>query len=598
MPRLDEIQVFCSYSHRDRELRDQLVKHLDLLRQSHLIQAWHDGELTAGQDWNQEIQTHLRQAQVILLLISIDFLNSEFVRQHELPLALERHRSGDALVIPVIMRPVQWGQSGLDFLQTLPEGLRPVVLWSPQDLAYVNVCEGLFAAVMVWQGRKVPAPPAAKAATAVRRRVVDLALSRRVPVQKATILAVMVRRVGEGGLRAVLQADPSFGVSAEAVESSNSFPLEFPRGADGNLASLDLTIVIETEDFFCRTAQKTLPVPAKGDSAVCVFLLEAKRAGPLIVVVNIANAGKMLLTRVLRTEGVADAVFQPAVDEVPCQEEDDQGPPTLELAAPVAVAMPDATPTAPPQPTAYIPPPAAPSQRRAFFIGRTGAAIAAALLFVAILGGWYLTRNRQQQEVATAQTPANSTSGAASPSVGAAPPDQAASPPAVGSTPPLDNLGSAPNASGGGGVGTPAEPVQPASPPQPATPATPAPSVAPSALPPDYQLCAFASGSRVLSIRGFLSVAQLSDGLQARCGYTGAGQTYDVTIHWQLSGGTQGESTQTATVASGDAISVASSGPAWAYNGSLGPGVIQVTVRSIRRSDGRENSWTGSAQLR
>ena len=100
-------------------------------------------------------------------------------------------------MIPVILRPVPWSQAGLDFLQALPEGLRPVVLWSPQDLAYVNICEGLFAAVLVWQGRKSPPAIPMVRSTAVRRRVVDLALSRRAPVRKATMLAVMVRRVGE-----------------------------------------------------------------------------------------------------------------------------------------------------------------------------------------------------------------------------------------------------------------------------------------------------------------------------------------------------------------------------------------------------------------
>src|SRR5580704_16993479 len=156
MPHVDELRVFCSYSHQDRPLRDELVKHLELLRESLLIRAWHDGDLTGGQEWQAEIEGHLRDAHVILLLISIDFLRSEFVRDHELPIALERHKAGDALVIPVILRPVPWSQAGLDFLQALPEGLRPVVLWTPQDLAYVNICVGLFAAVLVWQGRKSP----------------------------------------------------------------------------------------------------------------------------------------------------------------------------------------------------------------------------------------------------------------------------------------------------------------------------------------------------------------------------------------------------------------------------------------------------------
>lgn len=550
MPRVDEIQVFCIYSHQDRALRDELVKHLELLRQSLLIRAWHDGELTGGQDWQQEIETQLRDAHVILLLVSIDFLNSDFVRQHELPVALERHKKGEALVIAVIMQPVQWAQSGLDFLQTLPEGLRPVVLWSPQDLAYVNICEGILAAVLVWQGRKVPGIPTVRP-TAVRRRVVDLALSRRVPIGNTTILAVMVRRADEGGLRAVLDADPSLGLSPEQLESANSFPLEFPRGADGFLTSLDLTIAIESEDFSCRAPHKTLPVSPKGDSAACVFLLEAKHDGPLVLLVKIVHADKMLLARVLRAEGVTEAVFEPVVEEVPCREVSEEAPPTETFFQPI-VEMPPAPPDRP----FYATPPRAPIQQPPFLAGRTGAILASVLLLFVILGAWYLRRNRPTPvDVATSRPPADST----------APAQPEAPPPAA----------------------------------QPAIPAIPAPTPALplSALPANYQLCAFGSGSRVLSIRGFLSLSQLPNGLQAKCGYTGTGQTYDITIHWQLSGETRAESTMTTSVAAGDAVSVASSGTQWAYNGPLAPGVIQVTVRSVRRSDGRENSWTGTAQL-
>jgi hypothetical protein len=593
MPRVDEIRVFCSYSHQDRALRDELVKHLELLRQALLIRAWHDGELSGGQDWQQEIETHLREAHVILLLVSIDFLNSQFVRQHELPLALEKHKNGEALVIPVIMRPVQWAQSGLDFLQTLPEGLRPVVLWSPQDLAYVNICEGLFAAVMVWQGRQVPARPTSRLATSVRRRVVDLALSRRVPVGKATILAVMVRRVGEGGLRAVLQADASFGISPEEVESSDSFALEFPRGADGRPASLDLGIAIESEDFSCRAPQKTLPVPSKGDSAVCVFLLEAKRSGPVVLVVNISEMGRVLFTRVLRSEGVDEARFEPAVEEVACREMDDEQSPQTYISRPV-----QATPSARPEPPVYASPPQPPTQRRPFLVGRQGALIACALLLAALLGAWYVNRrNQSRQTVAsTAQPPADSTNGVTPAPAPGQPAVPSPAPPPPGSTPPFDNLGSAPVAPTGPATAEPSTAAPPpAVPASPATPATPPPSA--SALPANYQLCAFGSGAAVLSIRGVLSLSRIPNGLEAKCGFTGTGQTYDVSLHWQLSGANRSESTATATVAAGNAVSVASSGPEWAYNGPLAPGVIQVTVRSVRRSDGRENTWTGTAQL-
>jgi serine/threonine protein kinase len=318
--RIGEIEVFCSYSHEDRPLRDELVKHLELLRESLLIRAWHDGELTAGQDWQCEIEDHLRGADIILLLVSVDFLASQFVRTQELPVALQRHKDGEALVIPVVLRPVPWEQSGLDFLQALPDKVRPVVLWSPHDLAYVNICEGLLSAVLVWQGRRKPPASGSTRSSAVRRRVLDLALPRRVPVRKATIFVVMVRRVGEHGLRAILEVDNRFGVSPEEVESSKSFPLEFARNEEGRLSPLDLTIAVESGDFLCQAPRKNLMVPPQGDSPICVFLLEAQHAGPLVLIVEISSRGRTILTQALRSEGVSHTPFEPVVDEFACFE--------------------------------------------------------------------------------------------------------------------------------------------------------------------------------------------------------------------------------------------------------------------------------------
>ncbi len=556
MPHVDELRVFCSYSHQDRPLRDELVKHLELLRESLLIRAWHDGELTGGQDWQAEIEGHLRDAHVILLLISIDFLRSDFVRDHELTIALERHKAGDALVIPVILRPVPWSQAGLDFLQALPEGLRPVVLWSPQDLAYVNICEGLFAAVLVWQGRKSPPAIPMVRSTAVRRRVVDLALSRRAPVRKATMLAVMVRRVGEGGLRAVLQADDSLGVTPEEVESSDSFPLEFPRKEDGHLAPLDLTIAVDSRDFSCRAPQKVLPVPPRGDSAVCVFLLEANHLGPLVLVVDISYSGKVLLTRVMKSEGVPEAAFQPVVEEVPGLDLSlDLSEEALPPPAPSVITAYPASPGHAVT-TAYVPAPEAVSAgaRKPFLLRTAGMAAASVLVLAGVFGVWHAKKAALQQTAAVASP---------RPSVEPVPPSVTAAAPST-------------------------EPIPP---PAAATaPANPAPT-------PNYLLCAFGSGATVFGIPRTLTLAQIVNGLQATCGFSGTGETYDVTIHWQFTGETSAESTASTNVAVGDAVSVATSGPQWAYTGPMEPGIVQVTVASVRRSDGRMNTWTGAVRL-
>jgi hypothetical protein len=466
-------------------------------------------------------------------------------------------KAGDALVIPVILRPVPWGQSGLEFLQALPEGLRPVVLWTPQDLAYVNICEGLFAAVLVWQGRKSPPAIPMVRPTAVRRRVVDLALSRRAPVRKATILAVMVRRVGEGGLRAVLEADDSLGVTPEEVQSSDSFPLEFPREQGGGLAPLDLTITVDSRDFSCRAPQKILPVPPRGDSAVCVFLLEADHLGPLVLVVDISYSGKVLLTRVMKSEGVSEAAFQPMVEELPCLDLSEEA-----LPAPAMISVSAASPGQ----AAAI---AMPSARKPFLFRTAGVAAASLLVLAGVFGAWYAKKGARQETAFSSRRPPDSAaSGSAAPS-GVEPP----SPPAAAPPPPV--------------AAAPPPSVEPTSP---ASPSKPAP-------PPNYLLCAFGSGATVFGIPRTLTLAQIMNGLQANCGFSGAGEIYDVTIHWQFSGETRAESTATTNVAAGDAVSVATSGPQWAYSGPMEPGVVQVTVASVRRSDGRMNTWTGVVQL-
>ena len=107
-PSLGSVPLFYSYAREDEELRDQLDKHLRLLERQGLITSWHDREVRAGDDWAKEIDVHLENAQIILLLISVDFLASEYCYGVEMRRALERHYTGEARVIPIILRPVDW----------------------------------------------------------------------------------------------------------------------------------------------------------------------------------------------------------------------------------------------------------------------------------------------------------------------------------------------------------------------------------------------------------------------------------------------------------------------------------------------------------
>ena len=94
------IELFFSYSHKDETLRDKLANHLKLLERQGVISAWYDRDLTAGTEWAGQIDKHLESAQVILLLISADFLASDYCYDMELKRAMELHELGEARVIP------------------------------------------------------------------------------------------------------------------------------------------------------------------------------------------------------------------------------------------------------------------------------------------------------------------------------------------------------------------------------------------------------------------------------------------------------------------------------------------------------------------
>ena len=100
------VEVFYSYAHEDEALCNELEKHLSLLQRQRLITAWHDRHILPGTDWAQAIDEHLERASVILLLISADFLASDYCYGIEMQRALERHQANEARVIPILLRPV------------------------------------------------------------------------------------------------------------------------------------------------------------------------------------------------------------------------------------------------------------------------------------------------------------------------------------------------------------------------------------------------------------------------------------------------------------------------------------------------------------
>jgi tetratricopeptide (TPR) repeat protein len=137
------LKVFLSYSHKDRALLEQLLTHLSQMQREGVALVRHDGDIKAGGDWKTEIDADLNTADIILLLVSPDFLASEYCAL-ETRRAMERLQAGEAQVVPVILRHTQdWERTEFGRLQALPSGAKPVVEHRWRDRAFGDVVKGV-----------------------------------------------------------------------------------------------------------------------------------------------------------------------------------------------------------------------------------------------------------------------------------------------------------------------------------------------------------------------------------------------------------------------------------------------------------------------
>lgn len=137
------LKVFVSYSHVDEGLKDAVLRHLKPLERMNLITEWHDRKLLAGDVWADEISKNLEEADIVLLLVSIDFINSKYCYDVELDRALERHAEGTCRVVPIILRGCLWQHTPFSKLQALPSDGKPAASWPDLDEALATVAEAL-----------------------------------------------------------------------------------------------------------------------------------------------------------------------------------------------------------------------------------------------------------------------------------------------------------------------------------------------------------------------------------------------------------------------------------------------------------------------
>lgn len=140
-------KIFFSYSHKDETLRDELEKHLSILKRQGLIETWHDRQIGAGNNFSDNISSNLEAADIILLLVSADFLDSDYCYDVEMTRAMERNECGDAVVIPVILRPCSWHKAPFGKILAATKDGKPITKYPTLDDGFLEVASAIEVAV-------------------------------------------------------------------------------------------------------------------------------------------------------------------------------------------------------------------------------------------------------------------------------------------------------------------------------------------------------------------------------------------------------------------------------------------------------------------
>ena len=137
-------KIFISYAREDRGWVDKLKNHLASLQRKGLVESWDDSSIWPGKEWNASIMKALGEADIYILMVTVDFIASDYINQNELPVALKRAEGEENVqIVPVIVRPCNWFTEFYNSYQALPKDGKPISTWDNEDKAYLDVVEGL-----------------------------------------------------------------------------------------------------------------------------------------------------------------------------------------------------------------------------------------------------------------------------------------------------------------------------------------------------------------------------------------------------------------------------------------------------------------------
>jgi hypothetical protein len=140
---MNKVTIFISYSHEDEIYKDKLEKHLSILKRNNVIETWHDRKIIPGEEWDKKIKEELENAQIILLLVSVDFLSSNYCYDIEIKRAVEKHENGEVVLIPIMLRKCDWNETSFSKIQALPKNAMPVKNFEDEDEAFSSIIEGI-----------------------------------------------------------------------------------------------------------------------------------------------------------------------------------------------------------------------------------------------------------------------------------------------------------------------------------------------------------------------------------------------------------------------------------------------------------------------
>ena len=133
------VRIFISYAQKDEAFKNELENHLAPLKIQRIIESWNDKEILPGGKREEEIRNQIEKSQLILFLISSDFIASKYSNNDSINRALDKHRNEEAIVIPVILRPTDYSFLEISEIEALPKDGRSISEWPNQDAAWIDV---------------------------------------------------------------------------------------------------------------------------------------------------------------------------------------------------------------------------------------------------------------------------------------------------------------------------------------------------------------------------------------------------------------------------------------------------------------------------